>query len=305
MVKKSKPLLSTFMIFTTLVVVMQLSMPSSRSNAQNSASAPSSTAVAYAAGTVLKDQHGFDMNYVPSGNFEMGISYETFLQVCKAQFNFDKDTCLKDIGNLGAFDPYTAKITAFWIDRYEVTIQQYQLFQAVCVDAGLCQKINLTSFPELTDNPQKPQVGVTWFDAMLFCNQRGARLPTEEEWEYAASGPQKWVFPWGDQLIRDNAPLFKSTWPVGSIPANVSWIGAFDMVGDATQWVEDRFKPYPGSTQNWTENDTIDVSRVVRGGSWDSGYSTLTTFRRDYRNPSDQDKTVGFRCARSSIPLNP
>ena len=289
-----------FVIPIMLLVVITTWSMSQKVDAQGSTPTPT-------AGTTVKDRDGVEMVYVPGGSVEMGISRQAYLKLCQEQFGMDEDECLKDIGRSeSAFDTYVAKVRSFWIDRYEVTIKQYKPFEDGCGEyGGPCHKIDLSYAPNLIDNPDKPMVAVPWFDAMAYCNSRGARLPTEEEWEYAASGPQNNIFPWGNKLIREDVEMFKSTWPVGTKPGNVSWVGAYDMAGNAAEWVENRFQPYPTSAQEWPEGDTIEVSRVIRGGSWESGYSTLTTYRRDFRHPTSQDGSVGFRCARSSSPSNP
>lgn len=261
---------------------------------------------------VVIDPYGFEMVYVPTGSFEMGITRQQFRNfivsgalgdVPDFQINFLEDIAAEQ----GVFDTYTATAHAFWIDRYEVTIEQYSSRTELCIGTGQCSSINLSSIPELASDPDQPQVQVTWFDAMRFCIGREARLPSEEEWEYAASGPDNWHFPWGNNLIPDYIAT-DSTYPVGSKAGNVSWIGAYDMAGNAGEWVENRLMPYPILTQEHTGILPIesDIQRVVRGGSYRTTANFQTTFARRSERPDTQSAIgVGVRCARSSDPLSP
>ncbi len=175
---------------------------------------------------------------------------------------------------------------AFWIDRYEVSNGQYG-----------------------SDGPfagaKKPRTNLTWFEARDFCTRRGARLPTEAEWEYAARGPDSLIYPWGDQFVPDNL-VYDGNFngqlsDIGSRPGGVSWVGAYDLAGNAWEWVSSLYRPYPYNAQDGREdpNNTTD-RRVYRGGIGSYiayGTSAATRFRMD---PSGRDWFVGFRCAKDN-----
>jgi formylglycine-generating enzyme required for sulfatase activity len=172
----------------------------------------------------------------------------------------------------------------FWIDRYEVTNGQY-------------------GSPGAFPGKDRPRDNLTWFEARDFCASRGARLPTEAEWEYAARGPDSLIYPWGDQFNPDNlvydANFNNELWPVGSYPGGVSWVGAYDMAGNAWEWVSSIYRPYPYNANDGREdpNNTTD-KRVYRGGIGsyiDFGTSAATRFRLA---PSERSWFVGFRCAK-------
>lgn len=173
--------------------------------------------------------------------------------------------------------------TPFWIDRYEVTNAQYG-------SQGV--------FP----GDDHPRENLTWFEARDHCLRRGARLPTEAEWEYAARGPDSLFYPWGDEFNPDDLAFdgnFENqTWPVGSYPAGVSWAGAYDMSGNVWEWVNSIYRPYPYQPNDGREdpNDTTS-RRVYRGGLGsyiDYGTSSTARFRV---NPDTRGWFIGFRCA--------
>lgn len=256
-------------------------------------------------GSAIKDAEGFDMIYIPSGEFRMGIQTETLLKVCtdilKAG-NEERCKTLTEIirNEMGLSFRGSIPVPSFWMDRYEVTIEEY----SACIKSEgprPCQKIVISGGPNLDNDPSKPQVGVNWYDAEYFCNRRGSRLPTEIEWEYAARGSANLIFPWGNEFNRNFISSPQSgTYAVGTIPQNQSWVGIFDLSGNAAEWVEDRFLPY--STTGRSSIPIDDISRVIRGGSWATTNIELTTFARQSGYPKDADYTVGFRCVRSTDP---
>jgi formylglycine-generating enzyme required for sulfatase activity len=269
-------------------------------------SAAEASASQIAPGTIMKDARGVEMVFVPGGSFELGITPDDLTKFCLVVLKDGDENHCKQMVNIigeetGILDSQVIELPPFWIDRYEVTIEQYQR----CTLSGsgaLCPKIDLSSQPKLADNPQKPQLGVNWYSALYFCNSRGARLPTEKEWEYAASGTHNLYFPWGDAFVEAYVSPVGTTYPVGTAPGNKSWIGAYDMSGNAAEWVEDRLLPY-SSPKNWPQDFRVeDVSRVLRGGSWVNRRFHFATFYREARNPNSQDQSAGFRCARSNQP---
>src|SRR5205823_3058522 len=117
---------------------------------------------------VTKDFRGFEMVYVPSGRFEIGISHDGLYDVCLNVFKDGDDEHCRQLTEIigretGVVQTHTVELPPFWIDRYEVTIQQYQ----VCVTSGpgrTCEQIDLSYMPQLVDDPRKPQLGVNWYD---------------------------------------------------------------------------------------------------------------------------------------------
>lgn len=210
---------------------------------------------------VAQTFNGFEMVYVPAGCFMMG----------SASFARDEqpvhEVCLE----------------AFWLDRYEVTNAQY-------------------GASGYFSGGSRPRETVTWYAARDFCASRKARLPTEAEWEYAARGPQGWLYPWGNEFNPDNVVFTaNSGWQtanVGSRPGGVSWVGAYDLIGNVWEWVSSAYRPYPYNAVDGREDDT-GLDRVLRGGSWGDKQDLLrATYRLTY-SPRERGYSLGFRCARS------
>jgi iron(II)-dependent oxidoreductase len=178
----------------------------------------------------------------------------------------------------------------FWLDQTEVT------------NAAYGQPGNATG-----DN--QPRENLTWFEARDFCASRGARLPTEAEWEYAGRGPDGLAYPWGNELIDDNLVFERNsgnqTAPVGSIPAGASWVGALDMAGNVWEWVSSHYQPYPYDAADGREDQSdATAERVFRGGTGsyiDFAASMMTRFRAA---PDSRDWFIGFRCARTTLPVS-
>lgn len=270
------------------------------------------------AGTVMVDRTGAEMVYVPAATYLVGIEPDRLMEVCEERGASNIEECVYIIEEYtGATLTYSVEIPAFWIDRYEVTVEQ---FSQRCTTDPLafpngCLDYSQSRFSEdLLQEPDQPQVGVRYVDAITFCGARDARLPTEAEWEYAASGPDKLVYPWGNEFNRDYVnPLGESlpqerTYPVGSAPENQSWVGAYDMAGNAAEWVEDlfltRFLMFLSIDEIHTSHRgfNADVRRVTRGGSWDGLPWPMTTFYRDSAPIYEVNHWVGFRCVRTARP---
>jgi iron(II)-dependent oxidoreductase len=157
----------------------------------------------------------------------------------------------------------------------------------------------------MASEDERPREQITWFEARDFCESRGERLPTEAEWEYAARGPEAWIYPWGDEFDGSkmiwNRGLSDGTAPVGSLPAGASWVGALDMSGNAWEWVSSIYQRYPYDSSDGRESSQdTNSARVLRGGSWN--LVNAVYLRAAYRYdgyPYGWLSNFGFRCARS------
>jgi len=191
-------------------------------------------------------------------------------------------------------------LSAFWIDKFEVSLGQYAKF--------------LQAHPELStpedwnaSRTNYPVDAVNWTDAQLFCHEAGKRLPTEAEWEKAARGENEFVYPYGNVF---NAALSNSAqthlaepWRIGYAPDGKSPYGALDMAGNVAEWVNDLYDPEYYSTEKKLDPPgpgPLSSNHVVRGGSYADGPELLRTFSRvGIYEPSDAFPGIGFRCALS------
>ena len=213
---------------------------------------------------------------IPAGEFVMG---DTF---CSDQQG-NSDWCSDEI-------PHRVQLGQFSIDKYEVSNAQYN----ACVAALVCEPAGVHDDRPLDFGlPQQPVVFVTWQQADTFCQWRGARLPTEAEWERAAQAKDPGGAHFG-QLYAQGAPK-----EVGSLTPNSN--GLFDMMGNVYEWTADGYGPYDtAGIQLNPKGVATGKDKVVRGGSWNSPRQYLRAADRVARSPELQYGDVGFRCV---VPL--
>jgi formylglycine-generating enzyme required for sulfatase activity len=153
-----------------------------------------------------------------------------------------------------------------------------------------------------------PVGGINWFDAREFCQWRGARLPTEAEWEKAARGPDGLEYPWGNEWnpqttnTGDDGEWEEGIVPAGSYAHNKSPYGVYDMSGNVWEWVDDWYEPYPNST--YQSEMFGRKKRVIRGGGGGIGHYAISYFfrgaTRQFSEPEMESDDVGFRCAKDA-----
>jgi ergothioneine biosynthesis protein EgtB len=219
----------------------------------------------------------------------------------------------------------------YWIDRYPVTNGQYRQFIQAdgyensqwWTEAGwhwrLQHKITQPLYWSADGAwDQHPVCGVSWYEAAAYARFCGKRLPTEAEWEKAASWnpatARSQLYPWGDPALTDTncdrakyANHFHQvgwTTPVNAYGANQSPLGCRDMLGNVWEWTDswfqgyDGFQPYPyvGYSQVFFDGQ----HRVLRGGSWATRPWALRNSFRNWYYPTMRQLFAGFRCATSA-----
>lgn len=155
------------------------------------------------------------------------------------------------------------------------------------------------------DNPV-PET--TWRGARAFCAWRGARLPTEAEWEAAARGREGRIYPWGNEPPTPERAVYGrgsgQTAAVDSHPAGATPEGVHHMAGNLAEWTSTLFRPYPYDAADGREDPDAPGERVTRGGDhvFDVAPDRLTgLFRGGFsRNPRSGHRHIGFRCARDA-----
>lgn len=257
-------------------------------------------------GAARTDAKGVGQVWVPGGTFTMGSDAGSATPPSWAVATFASEHPAHEV-----------RLTrGYWIDTTEVTVASFAAFK----DAGGYQdqsnwseqgwiwlqgvgSLPLPS-PCLAQQPDEPQVCVTWYEAQAYAHWRGGRLPTEAEWEFAARGPESRVYPWGDAFKAANANLDGGTGPVavGGYPDGASWIGALDMAGNAMEWVADWWSDsyYAEGPGNDPTGPELGVIKIEKGGWWGpadnaGAFVARVAFRLDEDFPTYQDHHIGFR----------
>ena len=207
--------------------------------------------------------------------------------------------------NIGVFEDakpvHEVAIKTFDMSKTLVTVEQY----AECVIKGACTEPNTSDYC----NWGKPSRGshpvncVDWNQAQAYAEFKGARLPSESEFEYAAtSGGKNEKYPWGNQETTSELAVFNtdSTMPVCSKPNGNTAQGLCDMAGNVWQWVQDKYQDsYKGAPVDGSAFEGAGSYRVVRGSSFYIVVaSALRADRRNSGDPGSRYGGVGFRLAR-------
>lgn len=157
--------------------------------------------------------------------------------------------------------------------------------------------------------PDKPVVNVSYYETDAYARWAGKRLPTEAEWEKAASWNEelqkKTLYPWGDESpTSEHANLLESyLWSptkTGSYPKGKSYYGCHQMIGDVWEWTSSEYVLYPGFqskfpeyTDKWAINQ-----KVLRGGCFTTPTKQIRNSYRNYFKPHERILFAGFRCAK-------
>ncbi len=211
------------------------------------------------------------------------------------------------VGNPEEKPAHEAIVPSFFMDETEVTTAAYQK----CVAAGACRPAhtdqrfcNTKPGVEADDHP------INCVDLMMadaYCKWAGKRLPTEREWEYAASnGDERRRFSWGpDDPTPDNACYDH---PGGSCPVKQFAPGAFglyDMTGNVWEWTASRFDPYPSRDTPDTIEKKGRLMYVYRGGSWSRRFPKwMRNLLRNRYEPDQYSASIGMRCVKPITPLD-
>ena len=208
----------------------------------------------------------------------------------------------------GAIDEkpvHEVTLSSYWIDIYEITNEQYML----CVTDGACtephEKKSLRQ-ASYFGNPAFnyfPVIAVDREQAAAYCEWAGGRLPTEAEWEYTAKGVEGNLYPWGTTFIASNLNYSGNgnydTLAVNANPEDVSSFSVYNLGGNVSEWVSDRYQ------ENWytVTKQMIDPTGpengnyyVIRGGSAQTGENNARTADRFFALGTSYSLDRGFRC---------
>lgn len=267
------------------------------------------------------------MVLIPEGFYRIGVDGELLFNECRVF----RSGCRSEwftASNL----IHPVILDAYYIDIYEVTAVSFATFlNTINLDDSSCMGeicVNLTDsnveleagiYTPLEGQEQHPVIGVTWYGASAFCAWHGGRLPTEAEWEVAASWDfveeMQMIYPWGNEFdgtavnscdinceenhaYRSVDDGFAVVAPVGSYENGKSPSGLYDMAGNVWEWTSDWFDQlyYFSAPEENPQGPTEGVEKIVRGGSWfDTGNFTAASIRFP-APPTATDNTIGFRC---------
>jgi serine/threonine-protein kinase len=231
--------------------------------------------------TLIRESDDMTMVYVPAGKFEMG----------------------SEDGYSNEKPVHTVELSAYWIDKYEISNAQY----ARCVAAGSCtaprssksrQRKSYYGNPEY-DN--YPVIFVDWDQASTYCQWAGGRLPTEAEWEKAARGTDGRTWPWGNGNpncdLANYSGCVEDTSLVDAHQDGASPYGALNMAGNVWEWVRDLYSnSYPSGQVKDPTGPTDGDPHVLRGGSWFNLNRYIRAASRYDNVPTNTSYAIGFRC---------
>ncbi|MDH6058289.1 ergothioneine biosynthesis protein EgtB [Umezakia ovalisporum] len=255
-------------------------------------------------GSVSLPSNISEMILIPSGEFEQGNDHISAL---------DNER-----------PAHKVYLDAYYIDRYPVTCGQYRLFMEAggydnpqwWSEAGWQWRQTHRVIKPLywSGHPQRdnhPVYGVSCYEAEAYSRFVGKRLPTEAEWEKAASWDAQAhshrIYAWGDELPTSQrcncGGLIGDTTPVDAYPAGQSAYGLYDTLGNVWEWTATYFHgysgfqsyPYMGYSQVYFDRK----HRVLKGGSWATLPWGLRTSFRNWYYPRVNQIFAGFRCAAS------
>jgi formylglycine-generating enzyme required for sulfatase activity len=248
---------------------------------------------------------GFDCGICSDGVCASGSCVDIFVEIAGGTFNMGSDIGIDEEEPL-----HPVTVPDFEIMQTEVTVAMY----ADCVNAQECL-VPVSQDPcnwGVSDREDHPMTCLSWYEASLYCDWIGGRLPSEAEWEYAArSRGQNVKYPWGDASPTCQYAVFHegaaagcgrdSTWPVCSKLEGRTEQGLCDMAGNAYEWVQDSYHsnyvgaPSDGSAWESPEGD----DRAIRGGSWTQGNDfMLRSSARYWSDRWAQPYDTGVRCVR-------
>jgi len=228
-----------------------------------------------------------DMVPVPAGEFTMG----------RTKLTSDDKTKMRPQILLDDIPARKVFVSAFRLDRYEVTNRKYEQF----VNSAKHKPPYHWIGGKVAQGSEDVAVyNISWDDAKAYCEWGGKRLPSEAEWERAARGGKELQdYPWGDK-IDDKQARFNvesGVGPVGKYAPND--FGIFDMTGNVAEWTADWFAEdyYKKAESKDPHGPAAGTYKVIRGGAWSDSPKRVTVFFRNWVRPNQRTPNIGFRCA--------
>ncbi len=272
--------------------------------------------------------------FVPNGIYNVGTSTEQLDQLVKGCRNQTRDPSkCREHRFRAELDQHRAQVKGFYLGRFEITVNEYRS----CVDTGICTRQHFDidgSCPYRKRNSDTlPMTCVDWSGAQQYCSYVGGRLPTETEWEIAAAGMGRRIYPWGfttpnstranyaDKSSGREGTAFPfdgttddgyaRTASVGSFPRGSTPSGLMDMAGNVAEWCLDWYRKSSYSPATGNVGLTKDPrgpcdgrtpcsglsKRSVRGAGYQGLPFELRNRGREGVRPNETKPWLGFRCA--------
>lgn len=273
----------------------------------------------------LSEEKKKGMVFIQGGEFFAGFNKEEI----KERYKISKKFVMPYIKNQQkpgweSYESYMrqtyhkAYVKPFYIDKYEVTYGEYKEFLQATGHRSLPRRIK-----KFIPGDGYPVVGVSWRNADAYCRWKGKRLPTQDEWEFAARGRERRKYPWGNKspdgkrgnFADKNSEVpwknrfyndgYKYLAPVKSYPEGATPEGVYNLGGNAKEWTATvnpvrnanrRFGRYLrrliSNGVNWKKETAI-----TKGGSFQNAFDDmLSADQRSYKLDTI-NYTIGFRCA--------
>jgi len=206
----------------------------------------------------------------------------------------------------------TVEVGAFLLARHEVTVRQFAAFAAAT--GWRAEPRALAGAADL------PATFVAWTDALAYCRWLEAQLkasaatppalagrlrdgwrvtlPSEAQWERAARGGDRRLFPWGDTPRRDRATYeSQAPTPVGQQACPECPFGLTDMSGNVWEWTRSPYQPYPYDERDDRTQLDADALWVIRGGGFADAARLVRASARGAAEPGARRPFIGFRLA--------
>ena len=214
---------------------------------------------------------------------------------------------------------HSVNLSAYYIDKYPVTVAQYARFVSM---KGQRPPLDWENGQIPTKKLTHPVTMVSWHDSKAYCAWQNKQLPSEAQWEKAARGLNGQRWPWGERMNADAVNTYYSigsTTKVTRYKNGVSPLGVYDLAGNVSEWTSSDFIPYPGTQATGevfqakitavtsTADSAMKVASLVnvegtfkvrRGGSWKSDPFSTSSYHRNFSLPHYASDFFGFRCAR-------
>ncbi|HYW79585.1 MAG TPA: formylglycine-generating enzyme family protein, partial [Thermoguttaceae bacterium] len=212
-------------------------------------------------------------------------------------------------------EPYTVRISPFYIDPYEVTYEEYCKFVSdgnkKYATGGIRSGDDGTYVPPRPEWARFPVRGANYYHARGYAQWAGKRLPSEAEWEFAHSGTEHRTYPWGNDEPNEKRANFGPTLgglkPVGSFPAGKTPEGVFDLAGNIGEWCNDFYddayycNPPTGrfATGKLVKGDAAMGNPIVDPKGPESGFLRVYRLGCQCRSATPEDLHANLRCSAS------